>query len=194
MGFNGLGPPPTLAVVQVSPCPGVTTAGLVSSSLQLSLAIGLAKPGPPMCPHPSPASACLHSPSWPSQGCVWPCFPSPGLTLIPTHGLMSWPGLGLVRFQHRCLMPWGGGCLVQCPSSEQGQLWQVSQDHIQTRFEYLLVWRLHNRFGQLFQCLKTLTVKQFFLSFQWNFGVLVCTNCLLLCQWAPVRSIWLGLF
>lgn len=113
-------------------------------------AMGLAKPGPPMCPHPSPASACLQSPAWPSQGCVWPCFPSPGLTLIPTHGLMSWPGLGLVRFQHRYLMPWGGGCLVQCPSSERGQLWQGAQHQIQTRFEYLLVWRLHNRFGQLF--------------------------------------------
>lgn len=51
--------------------------------------------------------------------------------------------------------------LIQPPSSQQSQLEQVAQDHIQPGFEYLQGWSLHNLPGQAVQCLVTLKVKMF---------------------------------
>ena len=54
------------------------------------------------------------------------------------------------------------------PQLKQGQLEQVSQDHVQLNFEYLHRWR-YSSMGSLFQCLPTFTVKKCFLVFRWNF-------------------------
>lgn len=52
----------------------------------------------------------LHAdiPAWLSQRCVWPCFPSPGLT--PTHRLMSQPSF--IPSPGRCPLPRLGPPLV----------------------------------------------------------------------------------
>lgn len=69
---------------------------------------GSPKPGPPMGSHPVPALARPRSPVWPSWGCVWARFSSPGVILTPTCRLMSWPILSLSTALQLCPMPWAG--------------------------------------------------------------------------------------
>jgi len=58
---------------------------------------------------------------------------------------------------------------IQDPWLMQGYLETVAQDHVQTAFEYLQGWRLHNLSRQPMQCSVTLTVKTCFLIFKVNF-------------------------
>jgi len=79
------------------------------------------------------------------------------------------------------------------PLLEQSRLWQVAQNYVQSSFEYLQGWRLHNLSAHPVPLLDLPHSKQCFLVFGRNF---ICVN---LCSWPLVLSLallkraWLSL-
>jgi len=60
---------------------------------------------------------------------------------------------------HRVSTP----CYVQGPQPPD----QAAQSHIQPGLEWLQEWSVHTLLGNLFQCVTTLCVKNFFLNDRW---------------------------
>jgi len=80
-----------------------------------------------------------------------------------------------------------------CPTVllKQGCLGQFSQVHVQTAFEYLQRWRLHNLSRQPVPVLGHPHSEKAFPDIQRKHLVSVCALCLWSCHWAGLKRAWL---